>query len=401
MGLTTGGLPDFPWDSLVPFAERARAHPDGLVDLSVGTPVDPTPQAVREALADAADAPGYPTTHGTPALRQAVVDWFARRRGVPGLDPAAVLPTVGSKELVAWLPSLLGLGPGDVVVHPEIAYPTYDVGARLAGASPLPADDVDSWRGSADVRLVWVNSPSNPTGRVLGVDGLRAVVEAAREIGAVVASDECYALLAWDEPWASGGVPSILDPRVTGGTLDGLLAVHSLSKQSNLAGYRAAFVAGDPALVGTLLELRKHAGMIVPGPVQAAMTVALDDDAPRRRAAPPVRATPLGAARRPWRPPAIVVDGSPAGLYLWVTTPGSRAGLLGDRRRPRRPRDPRRARGVLRSSRRAPRPARADRLRRRHLASGGSAHRCVSPQGGTRCEHDHGAERPLICFTLS
>ncbi len=322
MGLTTGGLPDFPWDSLVPFAARARAHPDGLVDLSVGTPVDPTPQAVREALADAADAPGYPTTHGTPALRQAVVDWFARRRGVPGLDPAAVLPTVGSKELVAWLPSLLGLGPGDVVVHPEIAYPTYDVGARLAGASPLPADDVDSWRGRADVGLVWVNSPSNPTGRVLGVDGLRAVVEAAREIGAVVASDECYALLAWDEPWASGGVPSILDPRVTGGMLDGLLAVHSLSKQSNLAGYRAAFVAGDPALVGTLLELRKHAGMIVPGPVQAAMTVALDDDLhvdeqhrryARRRSA--LRAA-LEAA-------GYVVDGSPAGLYLWVTTPGA------------------------------------------------------------------------------
>ena len=322
MGLTTGGLPDFPWDSLVPFAERARAHPGGLVDLSVGTPVDPTPALLRDALATAADSPGYPATHGTPALRRAVVDWFARRRGVPGLDPAGVLPTIGSKELVAWLPALLGLGAGDVVVHPEIAYPTYDVGARLAGATPLPADDVAAWRGRSDVRLVWLNSPGNPTGRVLGVDELRAVVEAAREIGAVVASDECYALLAWDRPWAATGVPSVLDPRVTGGRLDGLLAVHSLSKQSNLAGYRAAFVAGDPGLVRTLLELRKHAGMIVPGPVQAAMTTALGDDAhvaeqharyARRRAA--LSAALEGAG--------YLVDGSPAGLYLWVTAPGS------------------------------------------------------------------------------
>ncbi|WP_372592689.1 succinyldiaminopimelate transaminase [Actinotalea sp.] len=322
MGLSTAGLPDFPWDSLVPFAQRARAHPEGIVDLSVGTPVDPTPVLVRDALAAAADSPGYPSTHGTAALRQAVVDWFARRRAVPGLDPAGVLPTVGSKELVAWLPSLLGLGEGDVVVHPAVAYPTYDIGARLAGATALPTDEVADWRGRTDVRLVWLNSPSNPTGRVLGVPELRSVVEAAREIGAVVASDECYALLAWDDPWASDGVPSILDPRVSDGRLDGLLAVHSLSKQSNLAGYRAAFLAGDPALVGSLLELRKQAGMIVPGPVQAAMTVALGDDAhvaeqharyARRRA---VLAAALDAA-------GYLVDGSPAGLYLWVTAPGA------------------------------------------------------------------------------
>ena len=321
MGLIVSGLPDFPWDALVPFAQRARAHPDGIVDLSVGTPVDPTPQVVTAALAAAADSPGYPTTHGTTALRETVVDWFARRRGVSGLDPAAVLPTVGSKELVAWLPSLLGLGAGDVVVHPEIAYPTYDIGARLAGATPMAADDVEAWRGRTDVRLVWLNSPSNPTGRVLSVEELRAVVDAARRCGAIVVSDECYALLAWDPPWARDGVPSLLDPRVTGGRLDGLLAVHSLSKQSNLAGYRAAFAVGDPALVASLLEIRKHAGMMVPGPVQAAMTVALADDAhvveqhvryARRRAA---LAGALEGA-------GYVVDGSPAGLYLWVTSPG-------------------------------------------------------------------------------
>ncbi|HWS58977.1 MAG TPA: succinyldiaminopimelate transaminase [Actinotalea sp.] len=325
MGLLTGTLPDFPWDTLVPYAERARAHPDGIVDLSVGTPVDPTPEVVQEALAAAADAPGYPTTHGTAVLREAVAAWFARRRGVPGLDPAAVLPTLGSKELVAWLPSLLGLGPGDVVVHPEVAYPTYDVGARLAGATPLPADDVAAWAGRSDVRLVWVNSPSNPTGRVLDADALRAVVDAARRIGAVVASDECYALLAWDEPWASRGVPSVLDPTVCGGDHGGLLAVHSLSKQSNVAGYRAAFVAGDGALVTRLLEIRKHAGMMVPAPVQAAMVAALDDDthvaAQRDRYGRRRRAL-LAALQDA----GFVVDGSGAGLYLWTRPAGAGQG---------------------------------------------------------------------------
>ncbi|HEY8720157.1 succinyldiaminopimelate transaminase [Pengzhenrongella sp.] len=321
MGLLTAALPDFPWDTLVPYARVARAHPRGIVDLSVGTPVDPTPDLVREALAAAADSPGYPTTHGTPALRQAVVDWFARRRGVPDLDPAAVLPTMGSKELVAFLPSLLGLGAGDVVVHPATAYPTYDVGARLAGATPLPADDVAAWAGE-NVKLVWLNSPGNPDGTVRSVAELREVVDAARSRGAIVASDECYAELAWEEPWVSEGVPSLLDPQVTGGDLTGLLAVYSLSKQSNLAGYRAAFVAGDPVLIADLLATRKHAGLIVPAPVQAAMTVALSDDShvamqrERYRARRVVLRGALDAA-------GLEVDGSQAGLYLWVRPAGA------------------------------------------------------------------------------
>jgi len=273
---------------------------------------------VRAALEAASDAPGYPLTYGTPPLREAVSAWFARRRNVPGLDPDGVLPTIGSKELVAWLPSLLGLGPGDVVVHPEVAYPTYDVGARLAGATPLPADGTAQLgpvpTGAGRPRLVWVNSPSNPTGRVLGVEHLAKVVAWARSIGAVVASDECYAELGWDVD----EVPSILDPRVCGGSHEGLLAVYSLSKQSNLAGYRAAFAAGDPTLVRRLLEVRKHAGMIVPWPVQEALRAALSDDDhvaaqreryARRRAV--VRAALEGAG--------FAVEHSQAGLYLWVT----------------------------------------------------------------------------------
>lgn len=308
-------LPDFPWDRLLPFGERARAHPGGAVDLSVGTPVDPTPDLLRRALAAASDAPGYPTVWGTAPVREAVAAWFARRRGVPDVDPDGVLPTIGSKELVAWLPTLLGLGPGDVVVHPEVAYPTYDVGARLAGAAPVAAEGtVQLGPGAGRVRLVWVNSPGNPTGRVLGVEHLAKVVGWARSVGAVVASDECYAQLGWD----GGPVPSILDPGVAGGSHEGLLAVYSLSKQSNLAGYRAAFAAGDPALVRRLVEVRKHAGMMVPAPVQAVIAAGVADDAhvaeqrERYRARRAVVAAALTAA-------GFRIEHSEAGLYLWAT----------------------------------------------------------------------------------
>ncbi|MFC5380679.1 succinyldiaminopimelate transaminase [Aquipuribacter nitratireducens] len=317
-------LPEFPWDRLRPYAERARAHPDGVVDLSVGTPVDPTPAFLQEALAAAADAPGYPTVAGVPAVADAVRAWFERVRGTGPLPGLGVMPSIGSKELVAWLPTMLGLGAGDVVVHPEVAYPTYDVGARLAGATPVAADATTALGPDRAVRLVWLNSPANPTGRVLGVEHLAKVVAWARERGAVVASDECYADLGWTAQWDpdQGGrqVPSVLDPRVTGGDLTGVLAVCSASKRSNLAGYRAAFVAGDPAVVRGLVEVRRHAGMIVPAPVQAALVASLSDDA--HVAEQKARY----AARRAVLLPALlaaglVVDDSEAGLYLWARAP--------------------------------------------------------------------------------
>ena len=315
MGLN---LPDYPWESLAPYRATAAEHEGRVVDLSIGTPVDPTPEIVRTALAAAADAPGYPTTHGTPALREAIVEWFARRRGVTGLSPEHVMPTVGSKELVAWLPLLLGLGQGDVVVRPRVAYPTYDIGARLAGAEAVAADSLAELDAATRerVKLVWLNSPGNPTGSVLDAATMRARVDEARSAGAVVASDECYAELGWGE-WEDG-VPSVLAPEVSGGDLSGLLSVYSLSKQSNLAGYRAAFVAGAPDLFADLVNSRKHAGMIVPAPVQAAMIAALGDEAhvsaqkdlyrARREALLPAL---LGAGFR--------VEHSEAGLYLWAT----------------------------------------------------------------------------------
>lgn len=322
-------LPDFPWDTLAPYADKARVHPGGLIDLSVGTPVDPTPAVVQVTLAAAAEAPGYPMTWGTAVLRETIAAWFARRRGVPGIDPDGVLPTIGSKELVAWLPTLLGLGPGDRVAYPALSYPTYEVGVRLARATPVPFTGITELgpvTPATAPKLVWVNSPANPTGQVLGVDHLAKVVRWARRIGAVLASDECYAELDWRDPSEGGargpgeptGVPSILDRRVCQGDPQGLLVVYSLSKQSNLAGYRAAFVAGDTELVSRILQVRKHAGMMMPTPVQRAMQAALTDDAHvvEQRSRYARRRDVLTAA---FTAAGYTVEHSEAGLYLWLT----------------------------------------------------------------------------------
>ena len=322
-------LPDFPWDSLGPYRERAAEHPDGVVDLAVGTPVDPTPEIARTALSAAANAPGYPTAIGASVVRAAIIEWMGRRRGVEGLSEAEVIPTIGSKESVALLPLHLGVGPGDLVLHPRAAYPTYDVGARLVGATPVPVDtdaDPATWEVADDARvaIVWLNSPGNPDGHVLDAEQLARIVAWARGRGAIVISDECYAELAWESPWDVEPIPSLLDPRVGGAAgRTGLLALYSLSKQSNLAGYRAAFLAGDADLVGAVTEVRKHTGMLVPTPVQAALVAALGDEAHmevqkevyRERREVLVEAT---AAAGLVNDPASV-----AGLYLWLKGPES------------------------------------------------------------------------------
>ena len=305
-------LPVFPWDTLADATALARSHPDGIVDLSVGTPVDPVAPVIRDALAAASAAPGYPTTAGTPALRASAVAALSRRYGVTNVAEDAVLPAIGTKELIAWLPTLLGLGSDDVVAVPELAYPTYEVGAKLAGAQVLLADSLTQI-GPRTPALVYLNSPSNPTGAVLGTDHLRKVVGWARERGAVVASDECYLGLGWD-----AAPVSLLHPSVCDGDHTGLLAIHSLSKTSSLAGYRAGFVAGDRALIGELLAVRKHAGMMMPTPVQGAMVAALDDDAHERDQ------RERYARRRDALMPAVKsagfdVDHSEAGLYIWAT----------------------------------------------------------------------------------
>lgn len=308
-------LPEYPWEQLKPFAAKAAEHAQGAVDLSVGSPVDPTPSVIQDALNAASNAPGYPSTAGSLEFREAVVEWYERRRGVPGLRPDQVMPTIGSKELISWLPLMMGLGPGDVVVQPTNAYTAYVVGAALCGAEIVSEDDPAKW--PSNTKLVWVNSPGNPDGKVMDVPALKAAVDRARELGALLASDECYAELGWDR-WATELIPSVLDPRVCGGSHEGILSVYSLSKQSNLAGYRAAFAVGEAKLIKALVNLRMHSGLNTPNPVQKAMAVALRDEehvAVTREIYRERREVLLSAVKEY----GFELSDSEAGLYLWAT----------------------------------------------------------------------------------
>ena len=319
-------LPEYPWDELAPIAEKARAFPGGAVDLSIGTPVDPVPEVIQDALRGAANAPGYPLTAGTPGLRAAAAGWLSRSLGVD-VDPVTVLPVIGTKEFIAWLPTMLGLGAGDTVLYPDLAYPTYDIGARLAGAASVPVDDLSDDALAAapsSARLRWVNSPSNPSGRVLSAGTLRSAVGWARSRGCVLASDECYIELGWDVTPVS-----VLHPSVRGDSLDGILAVFSLSKRSNLAGYRAGFVTGDPApdegpaacrQAGRDDRARPRAGGDDRGAVRRR---------PRGRAEGQVRGAPCGACRGAHRGglPHRALRGRavPVGDAARVSTAGRRA----------------------------------------------------------------------------
>ena len=310
------GLPDYPWKSLKPYSEKAAKHKDGAIDLSVGSPIDPTPDSVQQALKKFSNAPGYPSTAGTKEFRESVVEWFARRRQVAGLHPDQVMPTIGSKELISWLPTFLGLGPGDVVVQPKVAYTAYAVGAALSGATLVSEDDPDNW--PENTKLIWINSPGNPDGKVLGVAGFAKAVARARKLGALLASDECYAELGWSEPWDKEVIPSVLDPRVCGDSHEGILCVYSLSKQSNMAGYRAAFAVGAKDLIRDLVNLRMHTGMIMPLPTQQAVIAALADSthvAAEKEIYSKRRATLLAAVTDF----GFEVTDSEAGLYLWAT----------------------------------------------------------------------------------
>ena len=296
-------LPDFPWDALAPFGEKARAHPSGFIDLSQGTPVDPTPEFIQEAFRAASNSPSYPVTAGTPELREAITNWAKNELGATG--EFGVLPLIGSKELVAWLPTILQ---SSHVLYPEIAYPTYLVGSMIAKTKSTAVDfDATSWP-KAD--LAWVNSPSNPTGRVNTDSELIKSIEWARN-GGVVVADECYL------EFGNGVTPkSILS--LTNGNNKNILAIHSLSKRSSMAGYRAAMMIGDKDLIAKILEVRKHAGMMVPLPVQKAMVAALSDNkhvALQRDLYNSRKAKVRNAIEKH----GFKVEHSEAGLYLWAT----------------------------------------------------------------------------------
>lgn len=299
-------LPDFPWDALAPYGDKAKQYPGGAIDLSVGTPVDPTPSFIQEELVRASNSPGYPLTIGSTELRLSMKTWAEKVLGVTG--DFDLLPTIGSKELVAWLPTFLE---AKTVNYPEIAYPTYLVGALIAGAEAKTVGiSPETWSKSD---LTWINTPSNPTGRVHSVAELQAVIDYSRSNNAVVASDECYLNFP-----AAGAQKPVSLLKVAAGDNRNLLSVYSLSKRSNLAGYRAGLVVGDPVLIGKIREIRKHAGMLVPAPVQRAMAVALSDEAHV------VEQASRYAARREILRPALLqagftIEESVAGLYIWCT----------------------------------------------------------------------------------
>ena len=290
---------------MAPYGARAREQAGGIIDLSQGTPVDATPEFIQRELRDATNSPGYPLTIGTPELRSAMRNWATNVLGASG--DFDVLPTIGSKELFGWLTSILR---AKTVLYPKVAYPTYLVGSMIHKSENIAVEiDAATWPKSD---LAWINSPSNPTGRVHSKSELEAVIAYARENNSIVASDECYISFP-----ATGPAPvSIL--KLANGNNKNLLAVHSMSKRSNLAGYRAGLIVGDSDVIAEIREVRKHAGMMVPLPIQKAMTAALGDEvhvaeqAKRYAARRDVLSAALVAA-------GFKIDFSNAGLYIWCT----------------------------------------------------------------------------------
>ncbi len=267
--------PPYPYDRLDAYQKMANEFDGGIVDLSIGTPCDPPPQAVIDALAGSGSERGYPASIGSENLRRSIARWMGRRFAID-VPISRIAACIGTKEFVATTPQYMKLRrPGrDTVIYPAVAYPTYEMGATLAGLRALPVpmnaeghmdfaslseDDI------ARALMVWVNSPSNPTG---GLDDLKYAANWGRKHDIPVFSDECYAEFTW------GTAPQ---SNLQHG-LDGVIAVHSLSKRSNLAGVRVGFYSGDAEIVDYLKEVRKHAGFMVPGPAQAAGVAALDDD---------------------------------------------------------------------------------------------------------------------------
>ena len=315
-------VPPYPHDRLGTAKALAGAHAGGIVDLSIGTPCDPPPAAVVEALSSSNSERGYPTSLGSPTMRQSAADWLSRRLHAE-VDPSReVAACIGTKEFVATTPQWLKLRTPerDTVLYPAVAYPTYAMGALLAGCRPVAVAVDEHWRirldaidpaDAARALCLWVNTPGNPAG---GIDDLGAAAAWGRERGVTVLSDECYAEFTWDGP-----AHTILEHGTSG-----VLAVHSLSKRSNLAGMRAGFYAGDAELVTYLSEIRKHAGFMVPGPVQAAAAVAYADDehVDTQRHRYHDRLAHFAEVLRGVGLPTAMPGG---GFYLWVPVPGGDA----------------------------------------------------------------------------
>lgn len=324
-------LPAYPYDLLEPIVALAAAHPGGAVDCSVGTPGDAPPREATLAMARSDRLAGYPPSIGLPIFREAAAGWLQRRFGID-VAPGAIAACVGTKEFVVQLPHLLRLRSPerDTVLYPEVSYPSYAMGAQLAGCRAVPVKVDAHWRIDLDtvdpgdaVRALclWVNTPGNPAG---GLDDLGEAAVWGRRHGVPVFSDECYIEFTWNHLDGRGPVapiPGIVPGRsiLSAGT-EGVVAVHSLSKRSNFAGARVGLYAGDAELVQYLSEVRKHAGMMVPGPLQDAAVVALGDDAhvDDQRERYWSRLERLAAILSDFGVTAHLPDG---GFYLWAETP--------------------------------------------------------------------------------
>lgn len=324
--------PKYPYERLGPLRAKAAALPGGAVDLSVGNPCDPPPPSVLEALGGSdREARGYPSSAGSPAARQAVAGWLEHRLGAP-VEPGQVALCVGTKELVAGLPGWLHLrDPSrDTVLYPEVAYPTYEMGALLAGLRPVPVPAGEGWRmrldavpdaDAARALLLWVNSPGNPAGQL---EDLGAVVSWGLERGVLVASDECYVEQTWQ-----GAPRTVLRHGADADGTRGVLAVHSLSKRSNLAGLRFGWYTGDREVVEFVREVRQHAGFMVPGPVQLAGIAALSDQA-HADAQRELYRERLLRLREVLALAGVDAPMPEGGIYLWAPAPGGDAwGLAG------------------------------------------------------------------------
>lgn len=315
--------PPYPQDRLATLKRLADALPGGIVDVSVGQPVDPMPDVVLAALSAAApSANGYPVAIGTPTLREAASGWMQRRFGVT-VPPDDIVACIGTKEAVASLPHMLHLRnpERDTVLYPAVAYPTYEMGAQLAGLRAVPVPVDDHWRidlsqvapaDAARALVLWLNEPGNPTGTAASRAQFEAAVAWARARDIVVASDECYVEFTYD----AQGDPAAPATALHAGP-EGVLVVHSLSKRSNMAGIRVGFIAGDAQLVHYLGELRRHAGLMVPSPVQAAAIAALNDDdhVAEQRARYAHRRRMLLPALEDF---GLVHDGGTSAFYLWM-----------------------------------------------------------------------------------
>ena len=320
--------PIYPFEKLAPLEAKAQQLEGGMVDLSVGAPVDPPLPAVLDALAHSNLERGYPASIGIGPLREAAAAWMQRRLGV-SVPVGQIAACVGTKELVAGIPHWLHLrDPSrDTVLYPAVSYPTYEMGAILAGLRAVPVPVDDRWRldvsqisdeDASRALCLWSNSPGNPAG---GLDDLQGIVEWGRAHDVLIASDECYIEFTWDGPkttalqWGS----------------DGVVAMHSISKRSNLAGLRAGFYAGDASVVRFLGEVRKHAGFMVPGPVQHAAAVALADDEHVDRQADVYRRRLTRFAEIIEKAFGIEVPLPGGGIYLWLPAPDGDAWGFADR----------------------------------------------------------------------